>query len=202
MFTLPMCLNSIFLINTAAQVGDQPIGISANYTYETIDVPGVDFLAVTASSDFEDYAGNTPSADGEKMMGFTLIDGVFETHHFPGAKNTYFYALGNNGLAAGHYEDSDGLFHGVILENGELRQYDFPGAVQTEIYGYSDSTGVLTGNFIDASGVRRGFSGDEIIEYPGATETYADFVSTIDNVVGSYVDTEGTYHAYLRGPGG
>ena len=33
-------------------------------------------------------------------------------------------------------------------------------------------------------------------------ETYADFVSTIDNVVGSYVDAEGTYHAYLRGPGG
>ncbi len=202
MFTLSMCLNSIFLMNTAAQVGDEPVGISANYTYETIDVPGVDFLAVTASSDFEDYAGNTPSADGEKMVAFTLIDGVFETHDFPGSKNTYFYALGNNGLAAGHYEDSKGLFHGVILENGELRQYDFPGAVQTEIYGYSDSTGVLTGNFIDASGVRRGFSGDEIIEYPGATETYADFVSTLGNVVGSYVDTEDTYHAYLRGPGG
>ena len=47
--------------------------------------------------------------------------------------------------------DSDGLFHGVILEDGELRRYDFPGAVQTEIYGISDATGALTGNFIDAS---------------------------------------------------
>ena len=28
-----------------------------NYIFESIDVPGVDFLAVTASSDFEDYAG-------------------------------------------------------------------------------------------------------------------------------------------------
>ena len=201
-FTLFLCLNSFFLTNTAAQVDDQPVGISANYTFETIDVDGIDFLALTASSDFEDYAGNTPSADGEKMVGFTLIDGVFEIHDFPGSKNTYFYALGNNGLAAGHYEDSEGLFHGVILEDGELRQYDFPNSVQTEIYGYSDSTGALTGNFTDASGVRRGFSGDEIIEFPGATETYADFVSTLDNVVGSYVDAEGTYHAYLRGPGG
>ena len=201
-FTLFLCLSSFFVRNTAAQDNTEPVGISANYTFETIDVPGVDFLAVTASSDFEDYAGNTPSADGEKMVGFTLIDGVFATHDFPGSKNTYFYALGNNGLAAGHYEDSDGLFHGVILENGELRQYDFPNSVQTEIYGYSDSTGVLTGNFTDASGVRRGFSGETIIEFPGASETYADFVSTIDNVVGSYVDAEGTYHAYLRGPGG
>ena len=194
-FTLFVCLNSFFLSNTAAQISD-------NYTFETIEVEGVDFLAVTASSDFEDYAGNIPSADGEKMVGFTLIDGVFETHDFPNSKNTYFYALGNNGLAAGHYEDSDGLFHGVILENGELRQYDFPGSVETEIYGYSDSTGILTGNFTDASGIRRGFSGETIVEFPGASETYADFVSTIGNIVGSYVDAEGTYHAYLRGPGG
>ncbi len=202
MFTLFVCLNLFFLKNSAAQVEDEPVGISANYIFESIDVPGVDFLALTASSDFEDYAGNTRSADGERDVAFTLIDGVFETYDFPDSQGTYFYALGNNGLAAGHYQDSDGLYHGVILENGEMRQYDFPGAVQTEIYGYSDSTGAMTGNFIDASGVRRGFSGDEIIEYPGATETYADFVSGLDNIVGSYVDTEGIYHAYLRGPGG
>ena len=201
-FTLFVCLNSFFLGNSAAQVQDEPVGISANYTFETIEVPGVDFLALAASSDFEDYAGYTLSADGEKEVGFTLIDGVFTTYDFPGSQKTHFYALGNNGLAAGHYQDSDGLYHGVIVENGEMRQYDFPGAVQTEIYGYSDSTGAMTGNFIDASGVRRGFSGDEIIEYPGATETYADFVSGLDNIVGSYVNTEGIFQAYLRGPGG
>ena len=200
MFSMSLCLNAIFPINATAQ--NVPASLSDNYTFETIDVPGVDFLAVTASSDFEDFAGNTKSADGERDIAFTLIDGVFTTHDFPGAQGTYFYALGNNGLAAGHYRDSEGLYHGVILENGEMRQYDYPGAVQTEIYGYSDSTGVLTGNFTDAAGVRRGFSGDEIIAYPGATETYADFVSTIGNVVGSYVDTEGNYRAYLRGPGG
>ena len=202
MFMLFACLNSFFLGNSAAQVQDEPVGISANYTFETIDVPGVDFLALAASSDFEDYAGYTLSPDGEKEVGFTLIDGVFTTYDFPGSQKTHFYALGNNGLAAGHYQNSDGLYHGVIVENGEMRQYDFPGAVQTEIYGYSDSTGAMTGNFTDASGVRRGFSGDEIIEYPGATETYADFVSGLDNIVGSYVDTKGIFHAYLRGPGG
>ena len=202
MFMLFVCLNSFFLGNSAAQVTGEPVGISANYTFETIDVDGVDFLALAASSDFEDYAGYTLSADGEKEVGFTLIDGVFETYDFPGSQKTHFYALGNNGLAAGHYQDSDGLYHGVIVENGEMRQEDFPGAVQTEIYGYSDSTGAMTGNFTDASGIRRGFSGDEIIEYPGATETYADFVSGLDNIVGSYVDTKGIFHAYLRGPGG
>ena len=201
-FTMFMCLNTFLLRNTDAQTGDEPVGISANYTFETIDVPGIEFLAVAASSDFEDYAGYTLSDDGEREVAFTLIDGVFTKHDFPGALKTHFYALGNNGLAAGHYQDSDGLYHGVVLENGELRQYDFPDAVQTEIYGYSDSSGAMTGNFTDASGVRRGFSGDDIIEFPGAVETYADFVSTLGNVVGSYVDAEGNYHPYLRGPGG
>ncbi len=204
-FTLFICLNSFFLSNTEAQDNNEPdvAPANANYTFETIDVPDVDFLAVTASSDFEDYAGNTPSADGEKMVGFTLIDGIFTTYDFPGAQGTYFYALGNNGVAAGHYQDSDGLYHGIILgEDGELRQYDFPGAIETQIFGYSDATGRLTGSMVDASGIRRGYSGDAIVEYPGAPETYADFVSGLGNIVGSYVDAGGTYHAYLRGPGG
>ncbi len=205
MFTLFLFLSFFVLKDTAAQDNAESdvAAANANYTFETIDVPGVDFLALTASSDFEDYAGNTPSADGEKMVGFTLIDGVFTTYDFPGSHGTYFYALGNNGVAAGHYEDSEGLYHGIILgEDGELRQYDFPGAVETQIFGYSDSTGRLTGSFVDAAGVRRGFSGDTIVEYPGAPETYADFVSGLGNIVGSYVDAAGTYHAFLRGPGG
>ena len=192
------------IADTAAPADDQPVVVptAANYTFEAINVPGVDFLELTASSDFEDYAGNTRSADGQKIVGFTLIDGVFMTYDFPGSQNTYFYALGNDGTAAGHYEDSEGLFHGVVLENGELRQYNFPGAVETEIYGISDTTGVLTGNFIDTSGVRRGFSGDTIVEYPGALETYADFVSATGTVVGSYIDSDGMYHGYGRAPDG
>ena len=202
--TFFMCLNVFFPLHIDAQQNVQPVlaSISDNYTFETIEVPGVDSLSVTASSDFEDYAGYTRSADGGKDVAFTLIDGVFTTYEFPDAQNTYFFALGNNGNAAGHYEDSDGLFHGVVLENGEMRQYDFPGSVQTEIYGISDATGALTGNFTDESGVRRGFSADEIIEVPGATETFTDFVNASGGMVGSYIDADGIYHPYVRTPNG
>ena len=203
-FTLFIYLNSFFVGNSPAQIDDGSVVTTggSDYTFESIDVPGVEFLELTASSDFEDYAGNTPSSDGERTVGFTLIDGVFTTYDFPGSQNTYFYALGNDGTAAGYYEDSDGLHQGIIMENGELRQYDFPGAIQTEIYGISDVTGALTGNFIDVSGVRRGFTGDTIIEFPGAVATYADFVNASGGVVGSYVDAEGIYHPYVRTPNG
>ena len=197
-FTLFLCLNSFFLTTTTAQVADGPsVGsASEDYTFETIEVQGVDFLALTASSDFEDYAGYTKSADGEKYVAFTLINGVFVIYDFPGSQNTYFYALGNDGRAAGYYEDSEGLHHGVILEDGEMQQYDFPDAVQTEIYGISDATGVLTGNWIDAAGVRRGFTGDKILEFPGATATFADFVNSAGNMFGSYIDADGIFQEF------
>ena len=185
---------------TAAQVETEtPI---ADYIFETIEVPGVDFLEVAASNDFGDYAGNTRSPDGEKTIGFTLIDGVFTTYDFPESLGTFFYALDNAGKAAGHYKDMDGLYHGVILENGELRQYDFPGAAETHIYGLSDETGALSGNVVDETGATRAFSGDLIIAFPGAVNTYGDFVNAAGAVVGSYVDTDGTPHGFIRHPDG
>ena len=197
---LSICLTICFIADTVAQVNTEiPI---ADYTFETIEVPGVDFLEVAASNDFGDYAGNTRSLDGEKTIGFTLIDGVFTTYDFPGSQNTYFYALSHNRVAAGHYKDSDGLYHGVILENGELRQYDFPGAVETHIYGISDETGALSGNIVDAAGVTHAFSGELIITFPGAVNTYGDFVNAAGAVVGSYVDVDGMFHGFIRHPDG
>ena len=197
---LSICLTICFIADTVAQVEtDTPI---ADYIFETIEVPGVDFLEVAASNDFGDYAGNTRSPDGEKIVGFTLINGVFTTYDFPGSQNTYFYAFGNNGEAAGHYKDSNGLYHGVITEDGELTQYDFPGAAQTFIYGMSDETGALSGNIVDATGVTRAFSGDLTITFPGAVTTYGDFVNAAGAVVGSYVDADGMPHGFIRHPDG
>ena len=195
-----VCLIICFTLHAAAQVGAEiPI---ANYTYQTIEVPGVDFLEVAASNDFGDYAGNTRSPDGEKTIGFTLIDGVYTTYDFPGSLKTNFYALDNAGNAAGHYKGADGLYHGVIMENGELTQYDFPGAVQTFIYGISDETGALSGNIVDETGVTRAFSGDLTITFPGAVATYGDFVNAAGVIVGSYRDTDGMFHGFMRNPDG
>ena len=199
-FILSICLTICFIADAVAQVStDTPI---ADYIFETIEVPGVDFLEVAASNDFGDYAGNTRSPDGEKTIGFTLIDGVFTTYDFPGSLNTYFYALDNAGKAAGHYKGPDDLYHGVILEGGELQQYDFPGAAETNIYGLSDETGALSGNIVDETGVSHAFSGDLIITFPGAVNTYGDFVNAAGAVVGSYVDADGMFHGFIRHPDG
>ena len=193
---LIICFMGYAVIPVAAET---PI---ADYIFETIEVPGIDFLEIAASNDFGDYAGNTRSPDGEKIVGFTLIDGVFRRHDFKGSVNTFFYGLDNTGKAVGHYKDADGLYHGVILEDGELHQYDFPGAAETNIYGISDETGALSGNAVDAEGVSHAFSGDLKITFPGAVQTYGDFVNAAGAVVGSYIDADGLFHGFIRNPDG
>ena len=199
---LPLCICLIIcFIGYAVARIDAEIPI-ADYIFETIEVPGVDFLEVAASNDFGDYAGNTRSPDGEKTIGFTLIDGIFTTYDFPESVKTSFYALDNTGKAAGHYKGTDGLYHGVIMEDGALTQYDFPGAVQTFIYGISDETGALSGNIVDEAGITHAFSGKLIITFPGAVNTYGDFVNAAGAVVGSYIDADGMFHGFMRNPDG
>ena len=170
---------------------------TADYIFETIEVPGVDFLELTSSNDLGHYAGNTRSPDGEKMVGFTLIDGVFSTYNVPDSLTFGFYGLNNAVQTVGFYQDANEISHGVIVQDGELTQFNFPGAAETEIFGISES-GLLIGDIFDADGVIHGFVGDEQFDVPGATTTYADDMNAAGTLVGSYVDTDGIYHGYIR----
>ena len=187
--------------NTPLWALSEPSESTADYIFETIEVPGVDFLELTSTNDLGHYAGNTRSPDGEKIIGFTLIDGLFSTYDVPGSLKTVFYGLNNAGQAVGFYRDSDEIDHGVIVQDGELTQFDFPGAAQTEIYGISE-TGIFAGNIIDAAGVIHGFMGDMQIDVPEAIRTYADHVNAAGILVGSYTDADGINHGYMRLPDG
>ena len=151
----------------------EPSAPAADYIFETIEVPGVDFLELTSSNDLGHYAGNTLSSDGEKIIGFTLIDGVFSTYDVPDSLTFGFYGLNNAGKAVGFYHDANEVAHGVVAQDGELTQFDFPGAAETEIFGVSES-GLLIGDVFDADGAVHGFVGDEQFDVPGAMTTYAD----------------------------
>ena len=192
---LLVCLTPCFIEDTVAQVSpDTP---TADYIFETIEVPGVDFLEVTASNDRGHYAGNTRNPDTDKLIGFTLINGVFTTYDVPNSERTVFFGLNNAGQAAGFYVDQDGRYHGIILQDGELTAFNFPGAVDTQPYGIGEA-GQLIGNIVDADGVSHGFVENTQIDVPGAVATYADHINAAGVVVGSYVDADGMPHGFLR----
>ena len=170
---------------------------TVDYIFETIEVPGVEFLELTSTNDLGHYAGNTRGPDGEKMVGFTLIDGVYSTYDVPNSRTFGFYGLNNSDLTVGFYQDADEVSHGVIVQHGELKEFNFPGAAETEIFGVSES-GLLIGDIFDSDGVIQGFVGNELFDVPGAATTYADDMNAAGILVGSYVDADGVYHGYMR----
>ena len=194
-----VCLICCFIAHTVARVGAETP--TADYIFETIEIPGVDFLEVTSSNDFGHYAGNTRNPDDGKLIGFTLINGVFSTHDVPDSQRTVFFGLNNVGQAAGFYVDQEGVYHGVILQDGEFIEFNFPGAVDTQPYGIGEA-GQLIGNIVDADGISHGFVGNTQIDVPGAERTYADHVNTAGVVVGSYIDADGMPHEFLPHPDG
>lgn len=175
----------------------EPSEATVEYIFETIEVPGVDFLELTSTNDLGHYAGNTRSPDGENMIGFTLIDGALSAYDVPDSLTFGFYGLNNAGQTVGFYQDANEISHGVIVQDGELTQFDFPGAAETEIFGVSES-GLLIGDIFDAEGAIHGFVGSEQFDVPGATITYADDMNAAGLLVGSYVDADGVYHGYMR----
>ena len=197
-FFIAICLALVPVAgNTLLWAFPESFEPTAEYLFETIEVPGVDFLELTSSNDLGDYAGNTRSLDGENMIGFTLIDGVLSTYGVPNSLTFGFYGLNNAGQTVGFYQDANGISHGVIVKAGELTQFDFPGAAETEIFGVSES-GLLIGDIFDADGTIHGFVGDEQFDVPGAVTTYADDMNAAGSLVGSYVDADGVYHGYIR----
>ena len=194
-----ICLIICFAGYAVAQVDTETP--TADYTFESIDVPGVDFLEATSSNDFGHYAGNTRKPNDDKIIGFTLIDGVFSTYDVPDSERTVFYGLNNAGQAAGFFVDQDETYHGIILEDGEFTEFNFPEAADTQPYGIGEA-GQLIGNIVDADGVSHGFVENTQIDVPGATITYADHVNAAGVVVGSYVDADGMPHGFLRHPDG
>ena len=192
-FLIAICLSLVSMLWALPESSEPTV----DYIFETIDVPGVDFLELTSSNDLGHYAGNTRGTDGESMIGFTLIDGILATYDVPDSLTFGFYGLNNAGQAVGFYQDANEISHGVIAQDGELTQFDFPGAAETEIFGVSES-GLLIGDIFDVDGTIHGFVGDEQFDVPGATITYADDMNAAGLLVGSYVDADGVYHGYMR----
>ena len=117
----------------------EPSEAAVDYIFETIEVPGVEFLELTSTNDLGHYAGNTRDSDGESAVGFTLIDGVLSTYNIPNSLTFGFYGLNNAAQAVGFYQDENEVSHGVIVQDGKLTSFDFPGAAETEIFGISES---------------------------------------------------------------
>src|SRR5215813_12851343 len=92
--------------------------------------------------------------------GFFLSGGTFTEYDVPGALSTDVLGINNAGDFAGDFSDDDVTGHAYVSVGGSVSSFSVPAAVQTLAYGINDSTRLVVGYYVDASGILHGYYRD------------------------------------------
>jgi probable HAF family extracellular repeat protein len=77
----------------------------------------------------------------------------------PGATSTTADGINNGSQIVGTFQDTSGVQHGVLWDNGTMTTFDVPGTLYTEAHGLNNQ-GQIVGAFLGATGngnVLRGY---------------------------------------------
>jgi hypothetical protein len=111
-------------------------------------------------------------------------------------------------VITGWYVDVNVLRGFVRAADGTITKFDVPGAAYATSPTSINPSGVITGDYFDASGVARGFvraKGGTITTFDVAApffgdNTFPESINPSGAIAGWYSDERGTYHGFLREP--
>jgi uncharacterized membrane protein len=152
--------------------------------------------------------------------GFLFLNGAYTSIDFPrAAAFTQAWRINDYGEIAGRYRSSkDSNYHIFVLNGANFMSVpDVPGALQTAPGKFSEVGGLnnggdIAGHYCSSKSCAIFTSVGDLhaflltggvyttIDFPGAVETFAYGVNSYDDVVGSYEDSSGRFHGYLRTP--
>jgi hypothetical protein len=201
-------LFSLLLLATLACSTPQPAAAQAqDYTFQTLDVPGADTdIQLTWMNDtgliVQQYQSPTGAAFPANVHTAIQRAGAWTVIDVPGATFTGGSNANASGQVALTYTLADGILHVALYDRGKhLYQPDIPG-YHIGVQGLNDR-GQLAASAIDAGGVEHGFVGNSsaftVFDYPDSklAATTPFMVNTRGIVVGRYILSDGTWHAFL-----
>jgi hypothetical protein len=124
---------------------------------------------------------------------------------FPGATNTYVFALNNAGHFVGAEVDSAGVNHAIFDDGRQLQTLKLSGPARENLGSFAFSINNrddIAGAFTDMGGVTHGYvhHADGTltqINFPGASGTQAYGVNDWEMVIGVYTDAQNNGHAFV-----
>jgi uncharacterized membrane protein len=98
-----------------------------------------DYSEAFKTNDRGDVVGQYATNDGVSH-GFMLSKGAVTTLDFPGASDTYAYAINQSCVVVGYWDILDALgnvlaAHGFLWKNGAFSEVNFPGSADTFVLG-------------------------------------------------------------------
>src|SRR5262249_14813946 len=205
----------LLLVGTATHAGSpRPIlNPASSGTIEVVDVfdyPGENVLTLPERiNNRGDISGSIADITNPlKTRGFIRFHDGYFTRPIsePNAMSaTLMWGINDLRTACGFYYDSDnGEFHGFFVTNKVYSEFDLEGAMSTDLYQINNS-----GNFCGDADFDTGefafvsINGTAtVLALPDATSSAAIGINNTDEVVGSYTDSTGITHGYLRDSAG
>jgi probable HAF family extracellular repeat protein len=151
-----------------------------------------------------DLVGGWFPPNGAPEQAFTVLNGTFTpiTNSFLANLSAAEAISNNSKRVVGDFFDKSFNSHGFFytVSNGQIGAINFPGAVQTVIFGVNNH-GTLTGRYVDGSGVAHGIaqiSGQwATYDFPGADNfTTLEHVNDNNLATGYYNDSAGIAHGF------
>lgn len=139
----------------------------------------------------------SPAAYADADYQFRVVD-------FPGAANTFVFALNNFGQFVGAEQDAAGVHRAIFDDGRQLELLDLSGLTSTVTQSRAfsiNNRGDIAGAYADATGAQHGYvhhgNGTVTqIDFPGAIDTQAFGVNDLQTVIGLYVDAQGNSRAF------
>jgi uncharacterized membrane protein len=169
----------------------------ANGTFAQIDFPNASETAAIGINDSGLIVGAYINPAGDQH-GFLLSHGRLSTIDVPGALETVARGISDSGEIVGFFFDAEVRLHGFVLSKGIFRTVDVPGG-SIAVLGVN-SVGTLVGDFTTgAKGsaflLREGVF--HTIDIPGATGSSAQGINAGGGIVGTYLDSNFTFHGFF-----
>ncbi len=208
-------LISLGVILTIALVFLPPAALGIEYSFATINMPGVEGTVAYGINDFGNIVGAFDGQYGFLNVGakfkpigipgalYSSMGGSFTTIDPPGSSGSIAYGINNNGDIVGFYGLPTLPGHafegrGFLDVGGNFTTIDFQGAPETRAQGINDFGNIVGyGRF----GTRNdGFlyvgGNFTTINFPGAQFTEAFDINNSGNIVGGYSNA-GEFHGFL-----
>lgn len=179
----------------------------------TLDFPNSIFNSATGINERGQIAGFFQNPD-LGVHGYLLDDGKFtiidDPNSFVGNNNgvpitfTEVLSINERGDVVGFSNDMFGLPRSFLLSDGGFHRIDVPAAAGGTIaFGLNDIDQV-TGQFTDVNNSTHGFlfshSDFRTVDVPGALITQPMQINSSGRIVGTYIDSTGTFHSFLAAP--
>ena len=173
---------------------------TADYRFETIDVPGSrGTIRLRCERRRRDRRGlrPTPTADGHGYVR-SAQRGTFTTFDVPNSLGFQVYGINDRGQVVGFFFGSDGKAHGFVRDrDGSFTTFDGPNGEEVEAIRDQQSRPDLGHHRRSRLRARRGRYLHPL-RSPGSLYTEAFKINDHGEIAGDFIDGIGFFHGYIR----